>query len=432
MTCRSCEVLLEKSIKSVNGVRAVNVHHRRGEAVIFSDGPLDQTALAAAVERAGAYRVGIVGGAAPWFSKDVRVYVSMMMGLLVLGTLVIVWIISGAHVPTAVRDGAVSPTFALLIGLTAGFSTCMALIGGIVLATSARFAQDHATLSRWQKFQPHIAFNTGRIIGFTLLGGALGFFGSALRLSDSVIGLLTVAVGVVMILLGMKITGISPRIAQFSPTLPRFLQWRPTGPERGPLIGAASSGALSFFLPCGFTLAMQLAAISSGNFVAGALLMGAFALGTTPGLLGLGGLTAAARGAFATVFFSTAGIAVLALGAYNMQAGWTVLSFGEPPAGRVVTDTVGTVETIRMEENDYGYNPTQFSVRQGSTVRWVIDAKNPYSCASFIRAPRLGIAQALKQGENTITFVADTVGEIAFSCSMGMYRGTITVLPATS
>lgn len=432
MTCRSCEILLERSLRKVPGVRAVNVHHRRGEAVIFSHGAVSDDALRNAVEQAGEqYRVG-AARPAPWFAQETRTYVSFMSGLVIVGILVLGWMISGAHVPSLVRDGAVSPTISLFVGLTAGFSTCMALIGGIVLAASARFAQDHATLTRWQKFQPHLAFNAGRLVGFTILGGALGLVGSALRLSDNVIGLLTVAVGIVMVLLGIKITGISPRIAQFSPTLPRFLQWRGSETERAPLVGAASSGALSFFLPCGFTLAMQLAAISSGSIVTGALLMGAFALGTTPGLLGLGGLTAAVRGAFAKVFFATAGIAVLGLGLYNMQAGWTVVSFLEPPAGRIVTDATGAIETIRMEENDYGYSPTQFTVSQGATVQWVISAKNPYSCASFIRAPRLGIAQKLNQGANTITFVADAAGEIPFSCSMGMYRGRITVLPKTS
>lgn len=432
MTCRSCEILLEKSLKRVPGVTAVNVHHRRGEAVVFSDGPIDESALEAAVECAGEYRVGIVGSPIPWLSRDVQPYVTLMSGLAILSLIAFVWVLTGAHVPSFMRDGAVSPGVALLIGLTAGFSTCMALVGGIVLAASARYAQDHSALTRWQKFQPHLAFNVGRVVGFTVLGAALGLFGSALRLSDNIIGLLTIGVGIVMVLLGVKITGVSPRIARFSPSLPRLLQWRGSESERGPLAAAATSGVLSFFLPCGFTLAMQLAAISSGSPMTAALLMGAFALGTTPGLLGLGGLTATARGAFAKVFFATAGVIVLALGFYNMQSGWLVLSFIEPPAGHLVTGSTGTVETITMEEGDDGYAPTQFTVHQGSTVRWVINAKNPYSCASFIRAPRLGIAQALKDGENAITFVADTAGEIPFSCSMGMYRGRITVLPTTS
>ncbi|HCB52054.1 TPA: hypothetical protein DEP21_05855 [Patescibacteria group bacterium] len=56
------------------------------------------------------------------------------------------------------------------------------------------------------------------------------------------------------------------------------------------------AGVLTFFLPCGFTLAMQILAISSGNFWMGGLIMGFFALGTLPGLLGIGGLLARAKG----------------------------------------------------------------------------------------------------------------------------------------
>ena len=41
--------------------------------------------------------------------------------------------------------------------------------GGLVLAVSARFSQDHTHLTRWQKFQPHLAFNLGRIVGFAAL-----------------------------------------------------------------------------------------------------------------------------------------------------------------------------------------------------------------------------------------------------------------------
>ncbi|NCP77121.1 sulfite exporter TauE/SafE family protein [bacterium] len=45
---------------------------------------------------------------------------------------------------------------------------------------------------------------------------------------------------------------------------------------------ALGSGALTFFLPCGFTLAMQAYAITTGSFITGALTMMAFALGTAP------------------------------------------------------------------------------------------------------------------------------------------------------
>ena len=46
-------------------------------------------------------------------------------------------------------------------------------------------------------------------------------------------------------------------------------------------------GAATFFLPCGFTQAVQIYAISTANPLTAGLVMATFAVGTTPGLLAL-------------------------------------------------------------------------------------------------------------------------------------------------
>lgn len=59
--------------------------------------------------------------------------------------------------------------FIILIGLVAGFSTCMALVGGLILGLSTKFAASHSDLTARQKFVPHIffgLFNLGN--GYTL------------------------------------------------------------------------------------------------------------------------------------------------------------------------------------------------------------------------------------------------------------------------
>ena len=47
-------------------------------------------------------------------------------------------------------------------------------------------------------------------------------------------------------------------------------------------------GALTFFLPCGFTITAQRLALLSASPLQGALIMGFFALGTAPILLFIG------------------------------------------------------------------------------------------------------------------------------------------------
>ena len=434
MTCRSCELLLEESLGAVPGVKHVRVRRTRSSAtIVIGDQPVDEASLERAVEEAG-YSVGHEH--VPWFSRDIASYFHVFLGIAILGIVALSLALGGFSLPSF-GTSSTSMTFsvALVVGLTAGFSTCMALIGGLVLAVSARFSKDNHHLTRWQKFQPHLAFNTGRVVGFGILGGLLGSLGSVLQLSDRVIAMLTLVVGLVMLLIGIKITEVSPRIARFTPTLPRFLQWKRGDALRSspPIVGAITSGALTFFLPCGFTLAMQLAAMNSGSFGAGALIMAAFALGTAPGLLGVGGLTSVVHGRFAKVFFATAGVLVIGLGIFNLRTGYAALFPPTATAGVVLetppADVAATTETITMTQNGGGYSPSVLTVHAGSRVRWVITSTDAYTCASALRVPSLGISKQLAAGENVIEFIPDKEGNIPFNCSMGMYRGTINVLP---
>lgn len=159
----------------------------------------------------------------------------------------------------------------------------MALHGGLILSISAKWNEKHLNASKWHRFEPHLFFNIGRIVGYGILGGLLGIFGSFVSLSSFAIGFLTVITGFIMLLLGINLSELSPRLSRVSITLPRFLGTDiPKKDGISKHIIALSTGALTFFLPCGFTLAMQAYAVTTGNFVTGGLTMMAFAIGTAP------------------------------------------------------------------------------------------------------------------------------------------------------
>ena len=80
-------------------------------------------------------------------------------------------------------------------------------------------------------------------------------------------------------------------------------------------------GAATFFLPCGFTQALQLYVLAKASVAAGALTMLAFSLGTLPALLSLSAVSSFARGAFQRHFLKVAGVAVIVLGLMNIQYG---------------------------------------------------------------------------------------------------------------
>ena len=97
-----------------------------------------------------------------------------------------------------------------LIGLVASVSSCIAVTGGLLVALAAKYNEVTDTRPGLQRLKPLIYFNAGRIISYTLLGGAVGALGSVLTLSSEVTGILTIAASAVMILLGIHMLKLVP------------------------------------------------------------------------------------------------------------------------------------------------------------------------------------------------------------------------------
>lgn len=431
MHCKSCEILVEKQLKGLCGVRHVKVSQSAGRAEIFYEGerPTNEI-IEKAVQTAG-YEVG-EKEKAPWFSKNFSDYRDLFKAAVILFFLYVLADWTGL-LQINVSSGAerAGLAVALLVGLVAGVSTCMALVGGLALGLSARHAELHPEATSAQKFRPHLYFNLGRALGYGFFGGLVGLLGSVVSFTGNILGILTVAVGVVMIFLGLKLVEIFPALRDKTISLPsgiaKFFGLRSEHNKEYSHRRSMILGALTFFLPCGFTQAMQLYAASTGSATQGALIMFLFALGTAPGLLSLGGLSSIFKGRAARVFFMTAGLAVILFGVINIRNGSRLISWGGASAPN---GTVNTKEEqiVRMTQEADGYSPNVFTIEKGRPVKWIINSVSQYSCASSIIVPRFRITKFLKQGENIITFTPTELGEIPFSCAMGMYRGKFIVV----
>ena len=165
------------------------------------------------------------------------------------------------------------------------------------------------------------------------------------------------AAAVVMTILGIRLTGLSPRIAAWSPTLPGRWGRRAADGGAGAYTDwrAASAGAATFVLPCGFTQAMQIYAVSTGSPAQAAAVMAAFAVGTAPGLLGLGIATGAASARGGSVALRFVGVVVLAFALVNAAGGLRTLGLGLPSLGESTptavssnVSLVGGTQTVTM------------------------------------------------------------------------------------
>ena len=443
MTCRACEVRVTRAPREVPGVARATVSVRRGTARIHTDGPVPRRLLVSTVEAAG-YRVAADDRA--WLTHDRAVWRDVALAVAALGVLALALRVSGLT-DLADRVGGLTATGSLgvvvLLGVAAGLSTCMALVGGLVLAVSASHAMAHPGASTARRLRPHVAFNVGRVVGFGLLGALVGALGSAVTLDGAALAGAMVVVALVMAAAGLRLTELSPRLsAAGGLTLPPRLSAalrleRADG--RYSDARAALLGAGTFLLPCGFTQAVQVYALSTGSPVRAGLVMGLFALGTVPGLLGVGGLTASVSGTAATRVFRFAGVTVLAFAALNLSGALAVLApgLGGPSAGpaagaaTALSDNVsldGEVQVLRTTQVAAGYEPADATVYVGRPVRWEIDS-TAVSCAASITAPELGLEPViLRPGVNTLTFTPTRTGTLHYTCAMGMYGGTVTVI----
>ncbi|MCL4397743.1 sulfite exporter TauE/SafE family protein [Patescibacteria group bacterium] len=428
MHCRSCEILIEEKLRQVPGISKVAVSQHKGIAHIFHEETLDLVRVEEAVTAAG-YRLGR-SVEKPFLSVNAKDYQDLVIAAVIaLGLYFLARVFGLFNLSVGGPGGYSSLPVVLLVGLTAGFSTCMALVGGLVLGASVRYAEAHPSASSVQKFRPHLLFNAGRIGGFFILGGIIGLAGSVFQLSPLVLGLLTIIVGMVMLMLGLQLTGIFPAVKSMSVRLPVNFK----------LENPVLLGAVTFFLPCGFTQAMQLFAISSGSAVTGAVTMGFFAIGTAPGLLGIGGLTSIAKGTFGRLLFKTASLVILAMALFNLSNGFNLVGFNpgdilatmfsvkSDTTPAVVAAIENGVQTVNMTQDGSGYHPNSFNVKVGVPVKWVINSTDAYTCASSLLMPQYNIRRALSQGQNIIEFTPTEKGTIQFTCSMGMYRGVFNV-----
>jgi len=444
MHCVSCAALVERKLAALPQVIRVKVDRRAGRAVIGQRGELDLAALQRAVTDEG-YTLTLADPSRPRVAarRVPRDYMEIAATFAILiGIVMIV-----RHFAQLPRGVSVSDTMTLglafVVGLFASVSSCVAVTGGLLVAVAARYNAAHAQLTDLERLKPHIYFNAGRIVSYTLLGGVVGAVGSVLMPSPAATGVLTLLASAVMIVLGLQMLGLVPALTGLLPAMPKSVADRVHAFASRQAKGTAFLlGGLTFFLPCGFTQALQLYVLAKGDAWTGAMTMLAFALGTLPALLCLSALSSFAKGAVRAHLLRFAGAAVILLGVLNVQYGLVLTGSDMGRAGTAAPSepkglytTASEPQRISMKIVGLDYQPNRFAVRQGAPVEWWIDASDAEGCGRILLAPGLRIQKVLSAISTTlITFTPEKPGDFAFNCGMGMMTpdSKITVLPKDS
>lgn len=319
--CASCKILIEDILSNLEIIDEVSVDLKKENIQIKTSHSYQDQELIDLINMhitPHQYKVTFEKEISNTNNKMVTGY-SIIIGLLVLG---VFFLLQKSGVVRVGLGGPVNPVTSFVIGLVASISSCLAVVGGLILSLSAKVSQDNTSDTK-----TFTLFHVSRIVSFALLGGILGLVGGVIGINFTLSSILGIIASLIMLTLGLNLLGVmrknkfvfSTRIFSFF----KSIEHKTLTPV---ILGFAT-----FFLPCGFTQSMQVASLSSGSFLTGMYIMLAFALGTLPILLMLSfGSARISRGKFAELFFKTVGVVVIGFGIFALMTGLASLGIISP------------------------------------------------------------------------------------------------------
>lgn len=445
MTCTNCEIRIENALRQLEGmVEAKALYSSSNVYVTYDVTRLGRREIVETIERVG-YEVK--GGAeTPKINtskKEKQIHENenkMGMGQL-LGIGIILFalyiIIKNTIGFNTIPEITPSVGYGMLfiVGVLTSLH-CVAMCGGINLSVcmGAGVKENQGGSSgKFAKLKPGALYNLGRVLSYTVIGGVVGALGAALSFSVTAKGIITVLSGVFMVIMGLNMLDVFPWLRKLNPRMPKFFGKKvyQTAGKRGPFY----VGILNGFMPCGPLQAMQLYALGTGSFWAGALSMFLFSLGTVPLMFGLGAVSSLLSSKFTHKMMKVSALLVIILGMIMLNRGFHLSGYTVGPLieSSEVTGNVAKIEgdiqviTTNLEPGTY----PPIVVQKGIPVRWIIKAEEGdlNGCNYAMNLQAIGIEnKKLNIGDNIIEFLPQKEGNFVYTCWMGMISSNIEVV----
>lgn len=450
MHCSSCELIIKNELEKIPNICSADVSQKKNSVTIQYKNKINIPEINKAL-RNNNYRLSENKPGTE--RKSSGTAISFLISALLITAF---FLLDKSEITNIAQASPASPLTAFLfLGLVAGISSCAALVGGLVLSLSKKWDEDYSDEKKYfRRIRPQILFNSGRLFSYALLGGMLGSIGEKFTLSPAFSSILVFIVSAAMLIIGFQMIGIKQlkkiRIALPKSATDKIFGAPQNKKNRSPFL----IGALTFFLPCGFTITAQGFALLSGSFISGGLIMLMFAIGTLPSLLliGLTSVKFISSHNTALIFSKTAGILIVFFALFNINSQLNALGFTsasdlaknqkEEPglsqkSGKSALrdiDGLPLIENgkqiVKTTATSSGYSPNYIKVRKNIPVEWRIEDRGTSGCTNAIISRNLFNGQInLTPGETSIKeFLPTQAGKFKFSCWMGMVSGTIEVV----
>lgn len=390
--CKSCEILIEEKLGSKKGVK-------KAEVVLLENKLKIESEKKISLEKLNKWFEGseYSFGTSPLKGATLKDNWWILGVIGIAGLFVLLSKVGWSQLINI--NNQASWLIIFLFGIVAGFSSCGALLSGIVIGFEK------------EKYKIFL----GRTISYIILGGILGYAGEKLVLGGWVNWLLVIVSGI-MIITALEMLGVK-WVAKFKTDWSKKLGKKIAGDKVAWLVGL-----LSVFLPCGFTLLAESSAIVSGNWMRGMGIMLTFVMGSNVSLWLI------SKGVGRIKNQKAVGLLVLFFVFYNL---WFLMVPGifiqNPPALRAPSLENGGPEKeskiVKLTYSTFGLTPSEISIKKGEKVRLEIEVReSQHGCMSTILLPGLfGKAQTLTKGKTLVMeFTPTKVGNYQFVCAMGV------------
>jgi sulfite exporter TauE/SafE/copper chaperone CopZ len=433
LSCTACETKIENKLKKTEGVLEAEVSYKTSLLTITYDE--EKITLDEIIKIIEKLDYGVSKDNSETDGKTDKNSNSQLIiiGIIVFGLYLIIKNTVGfTFIPEI--DPSMGYGILFVVGLLSSLH-CVAMCGGINLSLCVSYKFDKEDSNKFSKFIPSFMYNAGRVIAYTLIGGIVGALGSVFSISNTGSAFISIFAGAFMVIMGLNMLNIFPWLRRLNPHMPKVFAKKIHSEKRnkGPFI----VGLLNGLMPCGPLQAMQLYALGTGSFIAGALSMFMFSLGTVPLLFAFGALGSMLSSKFTKKMVKASAMLVIVLGFVMVNRGFafTGITINSPLAaastdkndGANTAVMNGDVQEISTTLESGRYTP--ITVKKGIPVKWTIKAESGSlnGCNNEIIVPKYNIKQKLNEGENVITFTPTETGKFGYSCWMGMIRSSITV-----
>ncbi len=435
MTCSSCEMRIENKLKKLEGVEDVKAVYSSSDlCVTYDTGEIGLDSIIRAVEDLDykviskphskeAYTVKEKAG-----SEDkLTVNQLLAIGITILaGYLVLKNTIGFNFIPQVSQNMGYGILF--VVGLLTSIH-CIAMCGGINLSQCVACKSEEDDNTGFSKLKPSLLYNGGRVLSYTIIGGIVGAMGALVSLSGTAKGIVAIIAGIFMIIMGVNMLNIFPWLRKLNPRMPRIFANK-INSNKGKY-GPFFVGLLNGLMPCGPLQAMQIYALGTGSFFAGAASMFFFSIGTVPLMFGFGALSSFLSRKFNHKMMKVSAILVIVLGIMMAGRGFNLsginISFANSGAGSIAKIEDG-VQRVTTEMKSGSYAP--IVVQKGIPVIWTIKADEGElnGCNNPVTIPKYNVVKELIPGVNVIEFTPEETGNITYTCWMGMIYGNIKVV----